>query len=454
MSRLRKVLYVLLVLAGIVVVPALMGQGLAGPVLTLEEAVTEARKHHPRAALAEASVDAARAAVKGARASQYPSFSVGEDVLYSNDPVFAFGSKLRQARFTSNDFDLNALNHPSALSNFSGSGSGTWKAFDGGSTRHSVRSAEASLQASELSSQYTAEQLAAEITALFYRVLTAEDQANVAKVAVARAREVDESVQDRVHAGLSLESDGARAHLALRSAEDDAATVQGNIVLARRDLFAAMGRSPTDEPLERTVVDPTYETDLPRLAGDPQKRLDIQALDYQQQAAHQSLSAVRATAWPQVTALGHIENDAQWLVTHGSANWAIGAKVQWNVFDGGARRSRELEAASRIHTVEAQKRASLLEADSTIAALESQIEDLQRRLATANEAIRTQDEALKTSRDRYKTGLLTITDVLSNETALSEAEFQRVRTYYQIRIANANLALASGTVTNTKAGQP
>ena len=426
----------------------------AGP-LSINEAISLGRVHHPQGAAADAQQEQARAQLQQAKARRLPTLSAAEDMTYSDDPVFVFGSKLRQGRFGTSDFDLGALNHPPPLSNFSASATAAWTAFDGGSTRQQVDSARTSLAAAELNARYSEEQIASEITRLYYRVMLAQDQVAVAESALKRAREIASDIQDRVHSGLSLESDGLRSNLALRNAEDDLASARSNVVLARHDLFAAIGIPQTDRPLVYPDVHTTIATaELLTPIHSPDARFDLQALRLQQQAAKQTFASIHATAWPQVSTYGHVENDAEHLVTDGSGNWTIGAKVEMRVFDGGTRRAQEHEAEAREHLLAAQERETALAARAAIASLTQQMDDLHRRFDTADDAIRVQQEALLTARDRYATGLASITDVLSGESDLSSAEFARARLFYQLCIARTELALASGSPLTSKVGQP
>jgi outer membrane protein len=429
------------------------GEGQMANPLSVEEAMANAKAHHPQIAAARAAEEQARSTVKSAGSGRLPTIAASEDILYSNDPVFAFGSKLRQARFTSNDFDLNSLNHPSPLSNFSASITANWTAFDGGSTRRKVQSANSSLLATQLQSRYTEEQVATRAATLYYRVLMAEDQIAVAAAALKRAQEIDADIRDRVRAGLSLESDGARSNLALQSAQDDLASANDNIKLARTDLFAWMGEPSSDRPLLRpdsSVLAMENSSPGDDLAG----RFDVQSLRLEQQSARETLASIKATSWPQITAFGHVENDAERVVSNGSGNWTVGAKIQLSVFDGGVRKAREQESLASIHRLAAQERSTVLDAHSNISALENEIADLRRRRNTAENAVHVQQETLQTSRDRYASGLVSITEVLNGESELSSAEFQRVRVFYQLCIVNAELALEDGAQTVTKADHP
>jgi hypothetical protein len=51
--------------------------------------------------------------------------------MRGNDPVFVFGSRLRQQNFTRADLALSQLNTPTPISNFSTRFSGQWNRFDG-----------------------------------------------------------------------------------------------------------------------------------------------------------------------------------------------------------------------------------------------------------------------------------------------------------------------------------
>ena len=57
-----------------------------------------------------------------------------ETATRGDDPVYVFGSKLRQQRFTQADFTLNNLNTPLPFGNFSTRFGGTWNLFE--STSH------------------------------------------------------------------------------------------------------------------------------------------------------------------------------------------------------------------------------------------------------------------------------------------------------------------------------
>jgi outer membrane protein TolC len=430
------------------------GQTPQTPSLTLQEAIELGLVHHPLVQGAQADALRAKASLAQAKAAALPSVSASEDVTLSDDPVFAFGTKLRQAQFRASDFDLASLNHPSPIGNFASSASANWVAFDSGATKGRIRSERLAAQAAELSSGFTDQEVANNVIGVYYRALLAESQVATAQANLLRAQEIANDIRDRIHSGLALEADGMRADLAVQNAQDDVASAKSNVNVTRNELAEAIGKPLQDAALVAPAT-PTVAATQP-LQSDAQlsTRLDLQALEMQKASARRSLSSIRATVGPQLSTFAHVESNNPHFASGGSGNWAIGAKLEISVFDGGLRRAREQEAAARLAKFTAEKEQTLREAHNTVRTLQAQIEDLERRYATADQAIKADAEALQTARDRYAAGLVPVSEVLNGEAELSAAEYARLRAFYQLRIANSDLQIATGTFSISKAGQP
>jgi len=87
--------------------------------LTLRQAINQALGQNPEAAIARADNQEAKSAATMARAQLLPQLNFTEDISRGDDPVYAFGTRLRQRQFTQADFALNALNFPQPIGNFS-----------------------------------------------------------------------------------------------------------------------------------------------------------------------------------------------------------------------------------------------------------------------------------------------------------------------------------------------
>ena len=107
--------------------------------LTLRQAINQALGQNPEAAIARADNQEAKSAATMARAQLLPQLNFTEDISRGDDPVYAFGTRLRQRQFTQADFALNALNFPQPIGNFSTRFSGSWMAFDSLKTQMCIR---------------------------------------------------------------------------------------------------------------------------------------------------------------------------------------------------------------------------------------------------------------------------------------------------------------------------
>jgi outer membrane protein TolC len=64
--------------------------------LTLRQAIDEALRESPQPAIVRADLSDAKAAAAMARTQLLPQLNFTEDISRGNDPVYAFGTRLRQ----------------------------------------------------------------------------------------------------------------------------------------------------------------------------------------------------------------------------------------------------------------------------------------------------------------------------------------------------------------------
>ncbi len=83
--------------------------------LTLQQAVTIALEKNPLRKAAIADTKVASAGVRAARSFLMPHLSFSETATRGDDPVYVFGSKLRQQRFTTGRLRTEQAEHASAL---------------------------------------------------------------------------------------------------------------------------------------------------------------------------------------------------------------------------------------------------------------------------------------------------------------------------------------------------
>ena len=118
--------------------------------LTLRQAVQIAMEKNPLRKAAIADTKATSADVREARSFLMPHLRFSETATRGNDPVYVFGSRLRQQRFTAADFALNQLNTPRPIGNFATRFGGTWNLFDSFASWHGINRAKQMNEAAAL----------------------------------------------------------------------------------------------------------------------------------------------------------------------------------------------------------------------------------------------------------------------------------------------------------------
>jgi outer membrane protein TolC len=111
------------------------------PTLTLRQAVDRAVGQNPQAGVAHADLQMARAGAALAKTGLWPRLNFAEDLSRGNDPVYVFGTKLRQHRFAQSDFSLDVLNRPTPIGDFATRFSGQWMVFNWFETHQQMRGA-------------------------------------------------------------------------------------------------------------------------------------------------------------------------------------------------------------------------------------------------------------------------------------------------------------------------
>jgi outer membrane protein len=418
--------------------------------LSLEQAAKTALEKNPLRKAALADAKAASAEVREARSFLMPHVNFSELATRGDDPVYVFGSKLRQQRFTAADFSLNKLNTPSPYGNFATRFGGDWNLFDSFASWHGVRRAKEMDTAAAHQLERTDQEILFRVVQSYYGVLLAAKQLEVADQAEKTAKSITDRSQVRYDAGLVVESDLLSAKVRLAGREQELIRVKNNLALARVQLNTAMG-VPADAQYE--PADLLAQRNLPAvsLPDGEQKALstrpDLKRIEAQQSAQQLSVAIAKSSFGPRLNAFAGWELDKPtFLAGGGGNNWLGGIELQIDIFAGGAKR-----AALSHERAAAEKIAALKQAAQDAVRLEVRQayydqDASHQQIEVARAAIAQAQESLRIYENRYDGGLITITDLLGAEETARRSQADYWQAVYQYHISYANLELASGTL--------
>ena len=416
--------------------------------LALLRAIEIALKQSPEADAARAGVDEARAKASLARMQFLPQITFSEDMSRGDDPVYVFGTRLRQQRFTQADFALDALNKPEPIGNFATRISGGWLLFDSFHTQKSAQGADLMRTSATSSAKASDQKVVYDVVQAYQGVLYAERQVDIAQHERETAEALLDSVVDHVKAGLAVESDRMLAEVSVAERKQGLIAAQGSVNLAWAELRVAMGapdlRASTLRPIEqknfpKNNLEQELETAI-------KNRSDLAALAEAQSAQAAAESAARLNFGPRVSAYGNWEDDRQTLGGQGGNNWVAGVQVGVDILPFGKRAQLAKERATK-ERVDAQLNAYQQQVRLQVNQAHIQRQTAELSLETARVAIDQATESLRILKNRYGAGLATITDLLRAEDAERESQANYWHAVYGNAMAYAQQLFATGTLT-------
>jgi outer membrane protein len=435
---------IVLFLAGLLVVP-LAAQP---PKLTLQQAVVAALEHNPARKLVAADIAASEAGFRLSKAPLLPQIQFSENLARGNDPVYAFGTKLRQQVFQSSDFGLSSLNRPSPLGDFTASFSGRWVAFDSLHTQFQIKRASLLRQGAEASAGRTGQEVIYRVVEAYESVLNSTREVAVAKHAVETAQALEGQSRTRVDAGLAVESDALSAQVNLAARQQELIQAQGAEQTAWAELEAAVGVALPQGPEgleqlgEHNFPTAPLENEVEQAFT---SRPDLKSLALQASAQQAGVRAAKAEFGPRVDAFGSWQTDRQSFAGTGGSNWMAGAELRLDLLP--------FEKQSRLQ----QEKASLLRAQAGEESARSMIrvevsrayfghQSAAKMLEVARDSMAQAAESLRILRNRYDAGLVSLTEVLRAEDADRQSQSGYWQAVYRNALSYAALRLATGTL--------
>ena len=416
--------------------------------LTLRQAIQIALKQSPDVDAARAGVDEAKANASLTRTQYLPQINFAEDMSRGNDPVYVFGTRLRQQSFTQADFALDTLNRPEPIGNFATRISGGWLLFDSLHTQRSVHSADLMRKSATFSAEAVDQKVVLDVVQAYQSVLYAERQVEIAQHELETAEALLSSVDDHVKAGLAVESDRMSAQVSVAARKQALIGAQGDLELSWAHLRVAMGTP----DLKASALRPIESKEFPK--GDLEQELetamknrhDLAALTEAQSAQAAMESGARLSFGPQVSAYGNWEDDRQTLGGQGGSNWVAGVRIGVDILPLGKRSQLAKEKATKAR-VDAQLNAYQQQVKLQVNQAHIQRQTAELSMETAGTAIDQATESLRILKNRYEAGLATITDLLRAEDANREAQMNYWNAVYGNTMAFAQQLFATGTLT-------
>jgi len=408
-------------------------------VYSLAELIDLAEAHNPETRVAWENARAQAAAVGIARSELFPTLAA----------VALAGVDRKEA-------ELGSRFYRQTIPGFQLSLDLSYTIFDFGARRGRINAESARLLASNFGFNDVHRQLIYDVSQAYYRLLDAAGQEEAAGASLVNAQAVQQAAEERLRNGLATLPDVLEARSATAQAQYDLQAVLGAEEIARGDLATALGTSATT----RIRVQPLSEVPTPESVSDTVEEAIHRALeqrpDLQAQAAkvrlgqaerQQARSAfypnLSISASPSAQSLYILQQTLPWGHT-ADLNGRVALSLNWTVFDGGARRSRQAEAEAHIREAEARVAATRDRIEDQVWTAYSNLSTAFRQREAATALVTAATQSYSAALQSYNYGVRNLLDVTNAQKVLAQARSTDIQARTQVLAALADLAFRTG----------
>lgn len=396
----------------------------APPVLTLEQALGNARQNQPQLLQARASVQAAQARTQSSRASLLPQVSLGAG--------YNTGSGRENLGLVG---DSNLSLRANQL------------IYDFGQRGSRYEASQAQFAAQQQSERETQQQVSLNVRTAFFATQASKVLVKVNEEALANQQRHLRQATQFVNAGTRPPIDVVQERANVANARRQLIKAQNDYTTGKARLNQAMG---VESGLDFEVVSDW----MPEVAGEAQplealleeaeaNRPEIARLNQQVRAQELSLKAQQNAGSPSLTGSAGL-GDSGLLLGRPGTSWQAGISLSWPLYSGGAIRAGISEAEAnldgiraQVATLRQQVRFELTEAKLAIASQKAAIR-------AAQESVSSAAERLKLAEGRYAAGVGNIIELTDAQLALTTARSQVVQEEVRLAVARAQLLKALG----------
>ena len=330
----------------------------------------------------------------------------------------------------------------------------SWTLYDFGGRGGRIRSARRLLDAAAMSLNSTTQQTVLNAVQGFYRVVATDAALVAAKATESTAANSLEIARSLQEGGIATRADVLQSETAYDQAVISRIQAEATAASARGTLAVAVGTPANQaftleaEPVPAAVPALTARlADL--MAAAARQRPDLAAAQSQRDAAEANVTVARAAGRPSISIQAGRTNSDTTGTTNQNYN-QIGVYVTVPLFSGfstgyGVRQAQAALAASEANADQIRLGVSL-DVWNAYYTLDSANQQLAATATLTKTAENNQEVAL----GRYQSGVGTIIDVLTAQTAAANARVIRINAEFGWQVARAQLAFALGRLTGAE----
>jgi outer membrane protein len=409
-----------------------------GKLLTIEDAVRIGLDNHPRIKSANERIGSQQAVLGQQMSAYYPTLNLSN-----------------QYRTTQSSNNGGA---PNASESYASQASFNMTLYNFGKREGNVQAARDTLDATKQDYSTTSQDIILSIKQAYYVYLGAQALVKVRQETVRSRDLLVRQARGFYEVGTRARIDVVRAEANLYSAQADLIAAENGVKIAWVTLRNAMGspRLP-EQPVAEDSPEVQFSMNLAGardVAYDA--RTELKSFDAQRKAADQLIATARRGHLPDLifdASYGrrHVSNEPADSATGGNRNtfplqptWSVQLNFNIPIFDGFRTTNRVEETLHNYYNVKAQEEDRRQQIALEVEQSYLRVVETQERIRATESAARAAKENLDLAQGRYQVGVGSIIEVTDAETLYTDAQTTYIRTIYDYKIADAQLARAMG----------
>jgi len=384
-------------------------------------------------AAAEAQYREARALVQEARASYYPTATIGFGANRSSSSTTT-GSGPASSRITVSNYSL-----PLDVS---------WEIDVWGQIRRTVEANQANAQASAANLENARLSFQAALAQDYFQLRELDAQKQLLSATVTAFEKSLELTKDLFAQGVDSDVDIQQAETQLKSTDAQLINVGVQRAQLEHAIAVLIGKPASDFSIPATPLAGT-PPEIP--VGVPsellERRPDIAASERSVAAANAQIGVAEAAFYPTVTlsaSLGLESSSLGKLFSAASRFWSVGASVSETVYDGGLRRAQTDFARAAYDATVATYRQTALSAFQGVEDNLAALRILEEEAGVQNEAVKAAEKSVVLTMAQYKAGTVSYLNVVTAQTIALTNETTAVQILGQRMTAAVLLVQALG----------
>lgn len=422
-------------------------------VISQEQAVAYALENNPVLKGAASGVRSSSEQIKSAEAGKLPVIDLDYGLLYSDNPLVSFGSKLNNRSVVAEDFSPDNLNDPGFSDNYFADLILKLPLYTGGKITADIEEARAKHASAQAQQDRTKSTVIYQVKRAYLLAQAAQEAINIAHSSTDAARKHVKTTSQLLAENRTVVSDNLTARVYYTSVKGVISQAERQYTQALNALKQAMGKDLSADIDVRPLQSKSQTSELPAISVAESRALtnrnDLKASDQSITAAEARMRIASSASKPQLgfEARGSLYADDP-LVDE--LSWGVLAVAKINLFSGGANKSRVSAAREESNKLQAEKTGKELEIRKEVRNAYASISEGKTRVKLAVSNLSDAQKAVTLVNERYGEGRTILIDLLQAEQALMKSKSESLNSRLLLEASKLELQFAMDEFDETK----